>query len=75
MQRVSFGNLSLASEHKPLQGESRAKVAFWRTSGKTGIQKPKTGDVNHFYAHNFLLHAVHSSFLFKENVLLALNYN
>jgi hypothetical protein len=56
----------------PLQGQSRAKLAFWKVAGKTGHQKQKTGHAKHFGAVNFLLHAVHGSFLFKRNVLLAL---
>jgi hypothetical protein len=60
---------------QPLQGESRAKLALWRASGKTGIQKLKTGYVNYFYAVNVPLHAVHGSFLFKENVLLVVVIN
>jgi hypothetical protein len=58
----------------PLQGQSRAKLTFWKVTGKTGHQKQKTGYAKQFGVVSFLLHAVHSSFLFKENALLALNY-
>jgi hypothetical protein len=67
-----FGRLFPVRKHMPLQGESRAKLAFWKVIGKTGHQKRDMPNILvrlTSYCTQFT-----AVFCLKKNVLLALNY-